>query len=375
MTRGLRVVHVVPALFGEEGIFGGAERYALELSRAIAEQAPTTLITFGSRPGRKQFGPLTVEILRNWIHFRRFKFDPVNPLVIQHLGNSDVIHYHQTHTMMSSLTLMYARAVGKPIFTSHLGGGGIALHHYVDVTHWYAGHLHISEFSRRTFGHQHLTNAKVIMGGIDPLKFCPDPKVRRTGEVLYVGRLLPHKGINYLIEAVDADTPLTIVGRRWRHARSFFELLLRLAAGKNVQIHEDYEDVAIIDAYRRALCIVLPSVHVTCSGEYYSIPELLGQTLLEGMACGTPAICTNICSLPELVEDGVTGFIVPPNNFEALGDRIRWLQTHPEAARQMGDTARQRVLERFTWRQVAERCLEVYRVMGRLPIAPVSQCA
>ncbi len=375
MTRLLRVVHVVPALFGEEGIFGGAERYALELSRAMAEQAPTTLLAFGSAPGRKQVGPLSVQILRNWIHFRRFKFDPINPLMIRYLGNADVIHYHQTHTMMSSLALMYARAVGKPIFTSHLGGGGIALHHYVDVARWYAGHLHISEFSRRVFGHQDLANAKVIMGGVDPVKFCPDPNVRRTGEVLYVGRLLPHKGINYLIEAVDAATPLTIVGRRWRHARSFFEALLRLAAGKNVQIHQDYVDAAIIDAYRRALCIVLPSVHVTCSGEYYSIPELLGQTLLEGMACGTPAISTDICSLPELVEDGVTGFLVPPNDAEALGVKIRWLQSHPAAARRMGEAARQRVLERFTWSLVADRCLEAYREWGRRSAGPKSRCA
>jgi glycosyltransferase involved in cell wall biosynthesis len=375
MNPDWQVVHVVPALFGVEGSFGGAERYALELSRAMAQRVPTTLVTFGPKPARKQIGDLTVQVLRNLLPFPRFRFDPVNPLMLRYLGNADVIHYHQTHTLMSSLALVYARAVGKPIFTSHLGGGGIALHHYWDVTRWYAGHLHISEFSRRVFGHRDLATAKVIMGGVDPIKFSPDRDVRRTGEVLYVGRLLPHKGVNYLVEALDSSTPLTIVGRRWRHAQDFYDLLLRLSAGKNVQIHEDYDDAAIINAYRRALCVVLPSVQRTCNGEYHSISELLGQTVLEGMACGTPAICTNVCSLPELVEDGVSGFVVPPNDAEALAAKIRWLQTHPGAARQMGDAARQRVLQRFTWSQVADRCLEIYQQLARPSARPESQCA
>jgi alpha-maltose-1-phosphate synthase len=70
------------------------------------------------------------------------------------------------------------------------------------------------------------------------------------------------------------------------------------------------------------LCIVLPSVHTTIYGEYHPIPELLGRTLLEGMACGARAICTNVTSMPEIVEDGVTGFVVPPNDSGALRDRI-----------------------------------------------------
>ena len=88
--------------------------------------------------------------------------------------------------------------------------------------------------------------------------------------------------------------------------------------------------------------------------------ELLGQTLLEGMACGAPAIATDVCSLPEVVEDGVTGFIVPPNDPTALGEKIRWLRLHPAEARRMGEAARQRVLESFTWDRVVQNCFEAY---------------
>jgi len=105
---------------------------------------------------------------------------------------------------------------------------------------------------------------------------------------------------------------------------------------------------------------VLPSVYTDLYGGQTRVPELLGQTLLEGMACGLPAICTSVASMPEIVVDEVTGFIVPPNNSEALSEKIAWLQEHPERARAMGEAARRRILEKFTWPTVVKRCLDIY---------------
>jgi glycosyltransferase involved in cell wall biosynthesis len=86
----------------------------------------------------------------------------------------------------------------------------------------------------------------------------------------------------------------------------------------------------------------------------------LGQTLIEAMACGTPVIGSNVTSLPEIIEDGVTGFLVPPNDPTSLGERIAWLLSDPSRAQEMGRRARQRVLERFTWSAVVDRCLQAY---------------
>ena len=105
---------------------------------------------------------------------------------------------------------------------------------------------------------------------------------------------------------------------------------------------------------------MLPSVYRTSIGTETAVPELLGQTLLEGMACEAPALCTNVASLPEIVEDGVTGFVVPPNDSTALRDRLETFRLHPERARAMGEAARERMLERFTWDRVVARCLEAY---------------
>jgi glycosyltransferase involved in cell wall biosynthesis len=346
-------------------LIGGGERYALELSRAMAERVPTTLVSFDSAPRVEQAGRLEIRVLRNWLPFRRFAVDPLNPALLSQLAHADIIHYHQTRTMLSSLALLYAHTRGIPIYGTSLGGGGLALPSPSD---WYAGHLHISEFSRRVSGHAGLPNARVILGGVDSRKFSPGQSNDPRRGVLFVGRLLPHKGINYLIEAVDTEISLTIAGRRWwrRHDR-FYALLQRLACGKHVVFQEDWDDDQVIAAYRQAACVVLPSVYTTVFGERYRVPELLGQTLLEGMACGAPAICTEVGGMPEVVEDGVTGFIVPPNDPVALGDRIGWLRDHPAEAHAMGREARRRVLERFSWDAVVDRCLEAYGIEAPAP--------
>jgi starch synthase len=78
------------------------------------------------------------------------------------------------------------------------------------------------------------------------------------------------------------------------------------------------------------------------------------------MACGAACICTDVASLPEVVQNGVTGLVVPPNDPPALGAAVRWMLNNPEARDAMGVRGRQRVLDRFNWHTVVRRCLEVY---------------
>jgi glycosyltransferase involved in cell wall biosynthesis len=78
------------------------------------------------------------------------------------------------------------------------------------------------------------------------------------------------------------------------------------------------------------------------------------------MACGTPAVCTDVASMPEVVEDGVTGFVVPPNDPAALGAKLTWLVEHRRESAEMGRAARRRVLDKFTWGAVVRRCMEIY---------------
>jgi glycosyltransferase involved in cell wall biosynthesis len=353
------VLHIVPALFtAGDGIMGGAERYAFELARCMASVTPTCLLTFGERERREVHGKLGVRVIGRPWYVSGQRNNPLSARLFTEIRKVEVVHCHQRHVLASSLAAMFCRLTRRRVFVTELGGGGWDLSAYINTDQWYDGHLHISSYSRRTYGHDQLNSARVILGGVDTEKFSP-AEIERKPRVVYCGRLLPHKGIDVLIQAMPPQIALDVIGRV---SDSFYlDDLHRLAVGKRVNFHHDYDDVKLVEAYRTAACVVLPSVNKTMYGDEIAVPELLGQTLLEGMACGTPVIATNVGSLPEVVLDGMTGFIVEPNEPEELGARIRWLLDHPREGAWMGAAARCRVLEHFTWPAVTQRCLEAYR--------------
>src|SRR5262249_51218712 len=158
------------------------------------------------------------------------------------------------------------------------------------------------------------------------------------------------KGVNYLIEALPDGLTLEIIGRPYDDR--FCADLRRLATGKAVLFRTDCDDAELVRAYRRAMCVVLPSVYRTMYGEETRVRELLGQTRVEGMACGTPAVCTDVASMPEVVLHEQTGFVVPPNDPAALRARLEQLRASPEAAARMGRAGRERVLQSFSWENV-----------------------
>lgn len=353
-----RVLHVVPALFGSDGVFGGAERYAIELARYMAEVTPTRLLSFGDQAKTERLGSLDIRVIGNPWHVRGQRSNPISPAIVPEIMHSDVVHCHQQHILASSMAALISRVTRRKVFVTDLGGGGWDLSAYIRTDRWYNGHLHISEYSRRVFAQQGQPWSHVILGGIDTEKFSPEASIERDGSVVFVGRLLPHKGINFLVEATPPDVPLRLVGRPMDER--YLAELKTLAESKPVTFHHHCTDNDIIRFYRNAMCIVLPSVYRDMYGRETNVPELLGQTLLEGMSCGTPAICTDVASMPEIVEDGKSGFIVPPNDSSAICRRIAWLREHPSEATQMGTAARQRVLDKFTWPTVVGRCLEIY---------------
>lgn len=353
----MRVVHVVPALFGPGGIVGGAERYAFELARHMADAVETTLVGFGDADSEEYVGRLRVRTLPAAWLVRGQRTNPFNVAVLQELGRADVVHCHQHHVLVSSVAAAWCRLMGRRVFVSDLGGGGWDVSAYVPTDSWFNGHLHLSEYSRQVFGHGENVRAHVIGGGVDTALFSPDASVPRDGGALFVGRLLPHKGVEDLVRGLPAHVSLTIVSPRPDpQAESQLDEWCR---HRQVKRLHGLDDAALVREYRRALCIVLPSVYRTPVGET-KVPELLGQTLLEGMACGAPALCTRVASMPEVVDDGVTGFIVPPNDPGAIGERLAWFDAHRDEALAMGEAGRRRVLDRFTWPAVVARCLDAY---------------
>ncbi len=342
---------------------GGAERYALELARHMANEVPTSLVCFGDEQERHEtMGQLQIHVIDHPWRVRQQSDNPMSLRLWGDVRQASIVHCHQQHILASSFAAAACRLSGRKVFVSDLGGGGWDVSAYVSTDGWYDGHLHISEYSRTVYGHAQQPWAHVILGGVDTEKFSPDPNVKRKPRVLYAGRLMPHKGVDDLINALPAGLELELIGQPYD--QRYVADLKKMAEGKPVVFRHDCSDDDLLEAYRSALCVVLPSVYRTMYGLETKVPELLGQTLLEGMACGTPAICTDVASMPEVVEDGVTGFVVPPNDPNTLREKLTWLWEHPDQARRMGEASRARVLELFTWPAVVGRCLQIYQRAG-----------
>jgi starch synthase len=98
-----------------------------------------------------------------------------------------------------------------------------------------------------------------------------------------------------------------------------------------------------------------------------SIYEPFGLVNLEAMACETAVVASRVGGIPEIVVEGETGELVDwdetaPQAFEAgLAEKIGALLADPDRAARMGEVGRRRVLERFSWRTIADRTVELYR--------------
>ncbi|MFB2773247.1 glycosyltransferase family 4 protein [Pelatocladus sp. BLCC-F211] len=165
--------------------------------------------------------------------------------------------------------------------------------------------------------------------------FQPQTKTDQVFRTLFVGRVAPGKGIHYLLKA-------------WQELQlSEAELLL-------VGINEFPKNW--LSQYRDIFRYV-PSVPHASLNEYYSsanvlvFPSLLegfGLVLLEAMACGIPIITTTNTAGPDIITDGVEGFIIQIRDVEALKEKLEWCYCHPQELAEMGRAARRKA-EQLTW--------------------------
>ena len=88
------------------------------------------------------------------------------------------------------------------------------------------------------------------------------------------------------------------------------------------------------------------------------------MSLVEAMATQTPVIATKIGGMPEVVDDGITGFLVEPGNPQALADATVEMIGDPNRARAMGKAGRTKVLQRYCWSKIAESLVDSYADIG-----------
>jgi glycosyltransferase involved in cell wall biosynthesis len=358
----VRIVHVTPTYFAPESVLGGGERFAEELARAMAGRPDVhgvKLVSFGPRAFRETPRPgFERVILASWT---RDRMTPFAPGLLAELREADVVHCHQLAVLPSFLGILFGRLRGSRTFVSDLGGGGWTPGYQIDVTRFLDAHLPLSEYAARGI-HGRNRRRRVIYGGVDLERYPPRPPREapgHDGSVVFLGRVLPHKGIHFLIEGLPAGVALDVIGPTPDPV--YLERLRALAAGKSVIFHGALPDSAVIARLGSAMALVHPTpVDERGSAGAH---ELFGLALVEAMARGCPVIASNVASLPEIVTPETpegNGLLVPPNQPAAIGAAILRLRDQPGLWARLSAGARRTVEARFTWTRVADRCLEAY---------------
>lgn len=359
----MKIVHITPTYFDDASIIGGGERYPTELASWMSKFVDTTLVSFSSKRQSYTQDNLKVEIypVKHLIHGNK-----INPLSFRYLSSifkADIVHIHHINTLVSDLGCLIASVLGKRVFVTDYGGGGsLVINQKFPVFKGYHKAITYSHFGLDFIPIELQKKAVLIKGGIDTDKFCPETSLKKEQKILFVGRILPHKGINYLIEAFRLlhrpDYKLRIVGRIYNEI--FYQHLKQLADGLKVEFIHDADDQRLLHEYRTAMVTVLPSVHTTCYGEYTPVPELMGFTLLESQACGTPVICTEAGAMHEFVDD-YSGFVVKQNSGETIANALQQLINLSSCKYEEYQNSCHQWIQHLSWSKVVQKHLNIYQ--------------
>jgi glycosyltransferase involved in cell wall biosynthesis len=352
------VAYLTPLYFDETSCLGGGERYPLNLAKGVFLASNgryrVELISFGDRTHRQELAPGVELCVLPVAHKPANPLDVVSWELPRALESASLVHIHQAYTRCAEVGLLIARQQRKPICVTDHGGPTSTLGLEVGSLELADRIVAYSDFGASLYRCR--TPIVVIKGGVDAELFSPPAERPPRDRMLYVGRLLAHKGIDRLIAALPQDIPLTICGRPYD--AEYFARLAQLAVGKNVTFVTDADDAQIRDLYARAWANVLPSVYRDCFGRVHQAPELMGFTLLEAMACGTPGICSRVAAMPEFVRHGESGFVY--DNLDELREQMTTLANDSSLADRMGQRARTIVAKEYDLRVAGGKLAAVY---------------
>ncbi|HAA03446.1 MAG TPA: colanic acid biosynthesis glycosyltransferase WcaL [Syntrophobacteraceae bacterium] len=196
---------------------------------------------------------------------------------------------------------------------------------------------------------------------LDFFRFVPSPPPSPPFRILSVGRLVPKKGYDDLLEALKQlqdrglDFRFSHIGsgeledcvRRRIHA---------IGLQEQVKLLGTLPRQEVLNHYQQSHCFVLAS-KVAANGDRDGIPNVL----VEAMAVGLPVISTRVSAIPELVENGLSGILVEPANPKALADAMHSLLLNPQLHAGMVRRARRRVEQHFDNRRCVVRLHQLFQ--------------
>lgn len=195
----------------------------------------------------------------------------------------------------------------------------------------------------------------VVPYGVDGAYF---PERARSAQppgsftVAYVGRMVQRKGLSYLLDALRS------IGRQHVKAvlcgRGFIDRdLLARYDDLDLDIRAGVSDAELVKILHGCDVCALPS-----------LAEGFGHVILEAMSCGLPVIATPHTCAPDVIQDGVQGFIVPTRDPRAIEDKLAWGVEHRGQLAEMGGLAAARARQ-FTWQRFRATLQDAYKEMVR----------
>lgn len=176
--------------------------------------------------------------------------------------------------------------------------------------------------------------------------------------VLFIGRLELLKGLHYLLEAWTSlglkDATLSLVGPVLPEMRSILSAAMGLGS---IEVLGQLPREGLGRLFRESHAVVFPSI---C--------DAFGLVILEAMASARPVVATSRSAGPDVITDGVDGFVVPPKDAKALAERLEWLYSHREECAEMGLRARRKVEGSYDLASYGRRLERAY---GRMISSPV----
>lgn len=267
-----------------------------------------------------------------------FQMHP-HPATMRHILTEELVRHPEC---ASSLCTEWELALPEEDFQHLTGETAMATRYLV-----------ASSFTRRSLVENGALaeSITVVPYGVDLERFKPDATKHQTRtprlRLLFVGRINQRKGVKYLLDALKllrgCPIDLTICGR------AVDDLELFAPYRSQIEIRTSVSASELVRAYQTADLFVFPSV-----GEGF------GQVLLEALACGLPVLSTTHTAAPDLIDDGVQGFVVEPRSPDLLAERIDWAVRNRNELMRMGERARMRA-ERFTWERFRRSATEAVR--------------
>jgi len=375
-------------------IVGGIARHCLGLSKALAKLGHEVYVVTLEFPGTPLFEDVDgVKVYRVLIELGHpnfiiwtFIFNHFMEKKVAELSRSvkfDVIHIHDWLTAEAGVSSKHFlnKSLVSTVHSTEVGRSQ-GLHNpdsfLIDGIEWWMTYeakqviVCSNSVKWELESHFNLPHDKitVIPNGVEisnfNLNINREEVKRRYGIkpneriVLFIGRLVPQKGVDTLIKAVPLiiqrhrDIKILIAGDGW--SRTYLEELAKsMGLGDHVRFLGFISDWELADLMVAADVLVIPSVY-----------EPFGIVALEGMAAGTPVVATNIGGLSEIIEHDRTGVLVYPRNPESIAWGVNRVLSDRKYADWLVRNARKKVLEAYSWEEIAKRTVEVYESASKV---------